>query len=142
MSQQAAIVINDGLATPVAHTFAPAGVIALPDGKTKATWVDRSVTQVVGRYTIHEWHSPANVNGIEKFRYVITRPTMQTLSNGSVSGIEPVPGKLLDTIFDGEFRVSVNAGLDETNDIVAFVKNLFALTYIKDAVNNRDAAYG
>jgi hypothetical protein len=141
MPVQAAIVINDGLATPVAHTFAPTGSRALPDGKIRSEWVDRSIVQKVGQYWIRIEQSPPNGAGVEKYRIVIDRPTMQTLSNGSVSGIEPVPGKAMDTVFDGEFRLPVAAGAAELDDIYAFTKNLMATTFIGDLIKNRDSVW-
>jgi hypothetical protein len=141
MPAQSSIVINDGLATPVAHTFAPIGARALPDGKVRAEWVDRSVVQKVGQYTIKVECSPPNGAGVEKYRIVIDRPTMQVLSNGSVSGIEPVPGKAMDTIFDGEYRLPVAAGQAELDDIYAFSKNLISSAFIGDLIKSRDSIW-
>lgn len=50
----ASLTINDGLASPVAHTFAPVSVTG-----TKAKWADRSPTIPAGFRTIsHELLEP------------------------------------------------------------------------------------
>lgn len=139
MSAQANIVLNDGQTTPVAHTFAPKGARAVTDGKSVSVWRDQSPASAVGFLSLTEQHAPANGNGIEKFRYVIDVPTLESPSSGG--SFVPPPTKAYATIAVVEVWMHNRASLDELKNIVAYVKNFTASTYFSDAITKRESAW-
>lgn len=135
MSGQSNIVINDGANTPVAHTFSPKGARAMPTGKNVALWRDQSVTAEVGFLSITETHTPKNSNKIEKFRWVIEVPTVET-PPGSTA-----PVKAFSTVATIEVFMHERASEAELKNIAAYLKNFAALTYVSDAIVKRESAW-
>lgn len=135
MSAQADIVINDGATTPVAHTFNPKGAKAQASGKDVALWRDQSVPNSVGYLTITEQHSPVNSNGMEKFRWTIEVPYTET----PVGSTAPI--KAYSCVAVLECWVHARATDTELKNIAAYLKNFAALTYVKDAIVKREAAW-
>lgn len=139
MSAQANIVINDGAATPVAHTFAPKGARSKVDGKDVAVWRDQSPAYAAGYLSLTEQHTPVNTNGMEKFRYVIDVPTLEAPAGGG--SFVPPPTKAFSTVATIEVWVNTRASAAEIANIVAYVKNFTANAYFAAAINNREAAW-
>lgn len=135
MSAQISIVINDGATTPVAHTFAPKGARAMPTGKNVALWRDQSVTSEVGFLSITETHAPKNSNKIEKFRWVIEVPTVETPAGGTT------PVKAYSTVAAIEVYMHERASEQELKNIAAYLKNFTGLTYVSDAIVKRESAW-
>lgn len=140
MSAQANVVINDGQATPVAHTFAPKGARTPVTGRDVALWKDQSPVNAEGYLTLTEQHSLPNGNRIEKFRYVLELPTLETVGTND-AGITPAPTKAYSTTAVLEFWISTRASQQELKDIVAYAKNFAATTYLFDAITKREAAW-
>lgn len=139
MSAQANITINDGATTPVAHVFSPKGAKSVAVGKDVAIWRDQSPTQAVGYLSITEQHSAANANGVEKFRYVIDVPVLET--PGSGGAFVPPPTKAFSAVAVVEVWTNVRASDQDLKNIVAYVKNFTATTYFADAIIKREAAW-
>ncbi len=139
MSAQATITLNDGLATPVAHNFDPKGAKTQADKTDLATWRDQSATYAVGYRTLTEKHTPVNSNGMEKFRYYIDVPTLETASSGG--SFAPPPTRAYGTIAVVEVWAHQRASDQELKDIVAYVKNFTASTYFSNAITKREAAW-
>jgi hypothetical protein len=139
MTAQAAIVLNDGQSTPVAHTFAPKGARQGPDKKDVALWRDQSPVNSVGFLTLTETHTPPNGNGMEKFRYVLDVPTLEQASSGGL--FDPPPTRAYGTIGAIEVWAHARASDQELKDIAAYVKNFTATTYFRDAIVNREPAW-
>jgi hypothetical protein len=129
MSAQANLVLNDGQATPAAHTFSARGA----DLKL-ALWTDVSagIGIGMGRITLSYIQSP-NGKGSYKVEARVTIPTMETIS-GSDGGYTPIPKVAFDTFAKVEFVIPNRAGLQNRKDILAYVKNLLAATVISDTV--------
>lgn len=139
MSAQANVVINDGQGVPVAHTFNPKGARVMDTGKEVALWRDQSPASSVGFLTLREEHTPVNANGMEKFRYVIDVPTLESPASGG--SFAPPPTRAYGTIGIIEVWAHQRASTAELANIVAYVKNFTASTYFKDAVEKREAAW-
>lgn len=139
MSAQATITINDGETTPVAHAFNPKGAKSAPDKTDLALWRDQSAASAVGYLTLSEKHTPVNVNGMEKFRYTIDVPTLESPSSGG--SFTPPPTRAYGTIAVIEVWAHQRASDQELKNIVAFVKNFAATTYFSDAIVKREAAW-
>lgn len=140
MSQQANIVLANGEGTPVNKTFAPKGALRSPSGKDVALWREQSAVNAEGYYVLSEQHSDPNGNRIEKFRYVIEIPTLETVGTND-AGITPAPSVAYKTTAVIEVWMSTRASAAELSDIVAFVKNFTATSYFSDAIKNREHAW-
>jgi len=139
MAAQTTITINDGATTPVAHNFDPKGAKMQPDKKEIADWRDQSPTQKVGYLSLSEQHTPVNANGMEKFRYVIDVPTLETPASGGT--FAPPPTRAYGTIAVIEVWAHERASDQELKNIVAYVKNFTAHSYFSNAIIKREAAW-
>lgn len=139
MSAQAIITINDGASTPLAHNFDPKGARAQADKTDLAIWRDQSATSAVGFRTLTEKHTPVNSNGMEKFRYTIDVPTLETASSGG--SFAPPPTRAYGTIAVVEVWAHQRASDQELKDIVAYVKNFTATAYFLNAIAKREASW-
>jgi hypothetical protein len=139
MSAQAIITINDGATTPVAHNFDPKGTMVGSDRKAVALWRDQSAASAVGYVTLNEHHTPVNGNGMEKFRYVIDVPTLESASSGG--SFVPPPTRAYGTIAVVEVWAHERASDQELKNIVAYVKNFTNHAYFSNAIIKREAAW-
>lgn len=139
MTAQATITINDGATTPVAHNFDPKGAMVNGDKKGIANWRDQSPAQAVGFLTLTETHTPVNANGMEKFRYVIDVPTLE--SPGSGGTYAPPPTRAYGTIAVIEVWAHERATEQELKNIAAYVKNFTAHAYFNNAITKREPAW-
>lgn len=138
MSAQSNIVINDGQTTPVAHTFNPKG--ARREGKQDvAIWKDQSPANAVGYLTLQEIHTPVNANGMEKFQYIIDVPVLEQAGSGGT--FVPPPTRAFGSIVKIEFWLHERASAADLSNIYAYAKNFLALSYVKDAIEKREAAW-
>lgn len=140
MSAQADIVLADGTSpTPVNRTFNPKGAKAVANGKSNALWRDQSPPNKVGYLSIEEQHAPVNVNGMEKFRFVIDVPTLEQPNTGG--SFVPPPTKAYSTVATVEIYAHERASEQELKNIVAFVKNFTATAYFSNAVTKREPSW-
>lgn len=142
MPQQSNIVINDGKATPVAHTFVPQGVTK--SLKTLfARWIERSTTLAkIAWAQITEQHTEPNGAGVEKMRFILTLPVLETVvSTGTPSGYV-APEKVAYSPW-GEliYHMPERATPDQLKDLATMVANLASSTFVKDKVTNRDPSF-
>ncbi len=134
MPVQAAIAINDG--TAVAHTFNPDGSYKTLEGdKVTSKWVDSSPAIRVGYHSIQEQHAAANVNGLQKLRWVISRTTTETLSGAAAPSVAYVNTGVI------EAWIHDRSSAAEAADMVAFIKNFTALAYFATKVNSRERTW-
>lgn len=139
MAAQATITINDGAVTPVAHNFDPKGSKQGADRKDIALWRDQSPVNAEGYLTLREEHTPFNANGMEKFRYLIDVPTLESPSSGG--SFVPPPTRAYGTIAVIEVWAHKRASDQELKNIVAYVKNFTAGVYFSNAITKREAAW-
>lgn len=138
MAVQANLVINDGLAVPVAHTFAPKGA-KLSGGIDSALWRDQAPLNMVGFLTLVEEHTPVNKNGMEKFKWTLDLPVLEQASSGG--SFVPPPTRAFGGILKIEAWVHQRADAQHLKDLAAYLKNFTALAYVKDAIEKREAAW-
>lgn len=131
MSAQANVVINDGQAAPVAHTFSARGA----DMKL-ALWTDTSggIGIGMGKITLSYVQQPAS-NGSYKVEARVTIPVMETIS-GSDGGYTPVPKVAFNLFSKIEFVVPNRASLQNRKDLLAYTKNLLAQAVMSDTIHD------
>lgn len=138
MAAQATITLADGQATPVNHNFDPKGA-KLVDKKDIAVWRDQSPANAAGYLVLREEHTGVNANGMEKFRYYIDVPTLESPSSGG--SFVPPPTRAYGTIGVIEIWAHERASDQELKNIVAYVKNFTASTYFSNAITKREPAW-
>lgn len=121
MAAQAALVLNDGQATPVARTFSARGA----DMKL-AKWTDVSggIGIGMGEVTLSNSQQSGS-NSSYKVEGRITIPTMEVVS-GSDGGYTPVPKVAFNSFAKVEIVMPNRASLQERKNILAYVKNFVA----------------
>lgn len=142
MPQQANIVLTDGKATPVAHTFVPQGV--QKEGKTLVgRWLERALTAKIGWWDITEQHSVPNGNGVEKMRFVLRTPLLETpVSSGTPSGYV-APEKVAYVPWaEIIYHMPERATEDQLDDLAQMVGEFADSAFVKDKVAKRDATFG
>lgn len=125
----AALSVNDGLASPVAHTFSPVSTTG-----AKATWADRSPTIPAGFRTIsHELLEPNGNRTVYRpvLGYMI--PTVATV-NGVDTVVRYNSAKV-------ELNIHPESTLQDRKDLLAYVANSLGLATVKTSVENLEPFY-
>lgn len=125
----ASLSINDGLATPVAHTFAPVSTTG-----SAAKWADRSPSIPSGYRIISDELSEPNGNRTTYKRTIgLFNPTVQT-----VNGVDTVTryeaGQLT-------FNFHPDSTLQERTDSLAYLVNFLQNATVKAAIVNVEPFY-
>lgn len=129
MSAQANITLNDGAATPVAHTFQARGA----DMKL-AKWTDTSAGVGLGMGVLTlTYNQSAGTNATYKVEGRVTIPVMEVIS-GSDGGFVPVPKVAFNLFAKFEIVIPNRASLQNRKDILAYAKNYLSSTTVSDAV--------
>lgn len=141
MAAIANIVINDGEATPVAHTFEPAKTTA-----DYAFWEDRDAGIYIGnkKLTVQLSRPSGNGNvGNRNLRVMIKIevPRMETLSNSTVSGIMPAPTVAYRSVAEMNFTLPERSTLQERKNLRAFVAQLMGNGQIADVIDKLSIPY-
>lgn len=125
----AALSINDGAATPVAHTFSP----VTTDGSL-AKWADRSPSIPNGFRTLsHEVQAPNGTRTVHRIIMGFNVPVVATVNS-------------VDTVVrNSSAQVTLNihpeATLQERKDLLAYVTNSLGLADVKTSVQNIEPFY-
>jgi hypothetical protein len=125
----AALSINDGLATPVAHSFAP----VTTDGSV-AKWADRSPSIPSGFRTISfEVAAPSGSRITNKLQMGLMNPTVATVN--SVDQVVRYSSAQV------TLNIHPDATLQERKDLLAYLVNFFANATVKTSVENIEPFY-
>lgn len=149
MPAVAAIVLANGEATPVDHTFAPLGL----DPKTGFWWFEDQTPRVsatstlgyprIGIRTKRESVLNAGMSAkstVSKIDVTIALPQLETLGT-SASGFTPAPTIAYVDRFKGEFILSSRDALADRKDALAYAKNIWANAIVVDLVQNLSQVY-
>lgn len=125
----AALTINDGLATPVAHTFSP----VTTDG-SMARWADRSPSIPSGyRLISHEVAGPSGNRTTHKMTFGFMCPVVATV-NGVDTVVRYSSAQLV-------LNIHPDSLLQERKDLFAYVKNFLANAGVQTSVENIEPYY-
>lgn len=134
MSAQANIVLADGQATPVNHTFEPNGSFANADNTIKSAWIDRLGNVLdIGRSVLREDHRPAANGSREKIRCVLEVPVVET-----VNGVQT---RTRLHVIDIEVRFDPGSLQAERDNVAAYAKNFVASTYYQSKVKTGERTW-
>jgi hypothetical protein len=146
MTAVAAIVLADALTTPVNHTFAPLG----PDSNQVWWWEDSTTGSAIGNARISmKLTRPGNPkvnedssNRVCRVQIGIHTPTLETLSNNTVSGILPAPTVSYITRCNCEFILPERSVRDfDRKTIKKYMINLLANAQVIDMVEELRNVY-
>jgi hypothetical protein len=125
----AALSINDGQTTPVAHSFAP----VTTDGSL-ARFADRSPTIPAGFLTFsHEVSEPSGTRTTNKVATGLYMPTVAT-----VDGVDQV---VRYSSFSGTLNIHPSATLQERKNLLAYIVNFYNNALVKQTVENIEPFY-
>lgn len=125
----AALTVNDGQASPAAHTFNP-----VTTNGSMAKWADRAPGIPSGYLTIsHEVLGPAGARTTNRIQLGYYMPTL-----GTVNGVSTV-------VRYSSAQVTLNihpeATLQERKDLLAYVANSLGIAAVKNSVENVEPFY-
>lgn len=124
----ASLSINDGQATPAAHTFA----VGTTDGQA-AKWIEKSAAASTGyfplTYSVRMGKTPTAANVVE------IGITMPTLDGTSVNGV------MRKSSASVRFNFAQTASQQEMKDLVAYVTNFLSNATVKAAIPALDPFY-
>lgn len=138
----AAIVLKDGQATPVDHTFSPVRV----DATSVAKYADRSGGIAIG-YPILTMQVRDPVGNNSKSRvYKVTlkvwAPVLEATAPSTATGIQPAPMVAYTQSCTVEFLLPERSTRLNRQDILAYAKNLLAHPVVAAAVADLEPVYG
>jgi hypothetical protein len=126
----AALTVNDGAATPAAHTFNFSGRKA-----NVVKWADRtSITPAGYRYITHEVREPASATGANRIFMGFSQPVEAT-ADGVTSVVRVNSAQVI-------LNLSQQSTLQEKKDLLAYVVNTLGLASMKTSVENLEPFYG
>jgi hypothetical protein len=139
MSAIAPVVLLDGQATPVSHTFAPVTI----DAAGVAKWADRSTGISVGFPQLS--YSLKNPNGTSKnYRLTakVTLPVLEQTSPSTSTGIQPAPTVAYNLIANVDIVLPERSTLGDRKNLIAYVRNYLAnAAVITAGVENYETVY-
>lgn len=142
MAALAALTINDGQATPVAHTFGPVGGSANP-----VTYTDKATGVPIGFPVIRiSSREPLRVksgvaNGMYKQRVTVDLPVLEVTSPNTGTGIQPAPTVAYTLTADVVISLPERSSLQNRKDLMAYLKNLLAHATVTTLVENYELPY-
>lgn len=141
MSAIANIVVNDGQATPVAHTFSPARAVA-----DMALLEDRSSGIYIGynKLTfelVRPSGSSDKANRNLRLKLKIETPKMEVVSNNTVSGIAPAPTVSYRPVAELVCTFPERCTLQDRKDLQALMRNVLANSFVTDAFEKYELPY-
>lgn len=142
MAARAPIVINDGVAVPVSHTFSPNSGDGNVAGVSVIAFEDRVTGIQVGFPTISiSTRKPSKTNKNYKVSIKIAVPVLENVSNSTVSGIAPAPTVAYVATFIGDFITPERSTLAVRKDLLAYAKNLLANAVITSAIQDLESPW-
>lgn len=137
----ASVSLNDGQATPVAHTFDPVDI----DSQGIARWQDISGGIVLGypTLTLLTKRPPARNVGNRNYKvtYKVVLPVLEQTSASTGTGIEPAPTLAYNLIATLEMVLPERSALSERKDVAAYLANFLSKTEWTSAVQNLQPIY-
>jgi hypothetical protein len=141
MAAIANIVVNDGLATPVAHTFAPAKTqsdMAVLEDRVSGVYI--GFNKLTFQLTRPNGPSKAATRNV-KLSIKIETPKMEVVSNATLAGIAPAPTVSYRPVAELNVTFPERCSLQDRKDLKAFVQNLLANAFVTDAFEKYELPY-
>lgn len=135
MATFADIILNDGAATPVAHTFK----VKMNDNMV-SLWEDRSGGVPIGYATVKV--QTKDTPNVRKVMLWIAMPTLEAIAGSNSSGFTPAQKVAYTHRSYQEFILPQRGTLAERKNIIAFHVNGLANATIKSVIQDGDEITG
>lgn len=135
MSAIQPIVINDGAATPVAHTFTP--VTSVPPFYRES----QSALALVGQGTIELTSKAESGNGMTKVRLVLALPALEAITGSNGAGYTAQPKVAYTNKVDATFFLPNRGSMQQRKDLRVLLMNALANAQVIDAIDNVSQPY-
>ena len=135
----AALILADGQATPVNHTFGVVGI----DASGVARWADRSGGIALGFPQVNISLKGPTGAASRNFRIVsqVVLPVLEQTSASTATGIQPAPTKAYDIRANIEMVLPERSTLQQRKDAAAYLKAFLASAAFVAAVENFETVY-
>lgn len=135
MSQIAPIVVADGKATPVNHTFGPVSVnpAQYRESITGLPLVGQGVAGLTFR-------SGSNAT-LQRVRVMLALPALETVTGQNASGYTAAPKVAYENSVIVDFILPVRGTADQRKDLRVLLSNLLKDAQVVDAVDNLNVPY-
>lgn len=139
MTAIAALTLNDGAATPIAHAFNPVNI----DQDGVARWADRSGGVALGFPSLSfSSRSPTKGARSYKIQMKVTLPVLEQTSASTATGIQPAPTLAYNLLANVEMVLPERSTLQQRKDLLAYLRNYLAnATVTTAAVENFESIY-
>lgn len=135
MASFANVTLNDGLATPVAHTFA----VKSNDNQV-SVYEDRAGGVPVGFGKLIVRTSETTEQRTVKIDILV--PVLEAVSGANAAGFTPPAKVAYQNIGKLEYRTSLRSTLQQRKDLVAYIKHAAALTLVGSLVADSEEISG
>jgi len=130
MSAITSMTLNDGQATPVAHTFVP-----LQHAKDEYVWRESGVSSVLASTVVSLVFLRVKGNAsLEKIRLKVIVPALETATGNNADGYTAAPKLAYSLNSIQDFIMPSRATQQQRKDIVAYARNLAANVQVTDAL--------
>lgn len=136
MAAIANIILADGQATPVNHTFNP----VRQEGDFSLWWDKVSGVQAGYSELTVQTNASNTESEVNRLKIGLMVPTLETASTNA-SGFTPGPTRAYMSRANLEFIVPKRATLQERKDIYAYMAQILAATVFKNMVVDLDTPY-
>lgn len=128
------VVLNDGEATPVAHTFYPIAV----EGPV-ARYEDRASGVAVGYPQLSVSFVRAGKNSkVNRARFSIVYPVLETLGTASASGILPAPTRAYELRANVELLIPTRCTLQDRKNLRQLTNALLGTSVMTSVAENQE----
>lgn len=131
------ITLNDGQATPAAHSFIPAGV---PNGL--AMWNDISGGVALGYPTVTlSTRRPTKGSRAFKATAKVVVPVLEQTSPSTATGIQPAPTLAYNLVANVDLVMPERSTLAQRKDMAAYTKNFLANSVMTSVIENLESVW-
>lgn len=132
MTAIAALTLNDGQTTPVAHTFSPVTI----DASGVARWEDRVAGIAIGFPAVtYSLRRPTKASKSYKLMAKVVLPVTEVIAPSTFAS------KAFDLIATVEMVIPDRASLAQRKDLLAYTRNMLAHALITAGVENFESVY-
>lgn len=131
MPSFASMTINDGQATPVAHTFN-----AIDHGQGNWYWRESGTPSVLGAALVTLTRLKVKGNAsIEKVRVKVFIPALETVTGANSEGYTAQPRIAYSLAFSADFVCPLRASENQRKDLTAYLAGLMGQSQIYSALH-------
>lgn len=137
MAQIANIVINDGAATPVAHTFIPQSIVSGSHAKWRE---NQSGLPIIGQGVLEVKVAELR-SGVMQCHVSLATPCLEAASGANANGYTAAPKVAYTPLVGATFNFDKRTTMQQRKDLRVLLMNALANAIVIDAVDNLNPAF-